>query len=65
MNYKFVNEHIDSCFENALKSCYTDFSEITQALISCETIQSLVSLYKQYLPMHYNYLMAMFGFDKQ
>ena len=65
-NFKVVNTEIDRYFdENAMKSCYTDFSEITQPLLSRQEIDLLVTMYKEHLPIHYNCLMAMFGFDRR
>ena len=64
-NFKLLNVHIDKCFEDAMLKCYTDFCEITQPLVSRDCILHLVAMYKQHLPVHYNCLMSMFGFDKR
>ena len=63
--YKFVNNKIETAFENAMLACYTDFSEITQPLLSRDTINDLVALYKQYLPQHYECSMIMLGYNRK
>ena len=62
VSYHYVNSIIEEKFYSAIESCYKEFCEITQPLLSRDVIDELVSLYKSHLKQNYELQMEMFGF---
>ena len=63
--YKIVNNAIEKAFESAMILCYSNFSKITEPLLTRQKINELVAMYKSLLPQHYECSMRMLGFDKK
>lgn len=56
---------IDSVFEEATKSCYTNFSPIGAPLVEQHVIDKFIDIYKETMPNHYKVMKHLIQIDKK
>ena len=61
--YKETVDVIESTFKKAISLCFTEFSSISEPILSVKELNELVILYKTKLPSHYNLMKSYLGFD--
>ena len=56
---------IEEAFDKAIKSCFTDFTAISEPILSVQEMNTLANTYKTKLPSHYNMMKITLGIDKK